>query len=481
MSDQAVFSSVDIEEKIAAAGDKFTLASVARALGAPRSDALRRRLERFIESDNTFFHDRKWNCIKRSAFFNGRKFVITPDEWEIKEGVLFPGHRFLPYLSDNIFPSETELTLDGDIVKTRKVTLPLGQIFHYHLLLGSEQIFDFLIAEDPANAHLARHASSNEPVSLAVFDLADFYRKHNMSVGDAICCTVEDYDKGLISAEYLSAGQRSFNARKAGVAALDEAIKAVWEEFKDYPDIPEQLAWAEYYCNDQAKVKGASIDEFIASSTMVELRADGDHAILAIREENHESSDVVLPEGLSISNAALDDPIKLLSGNGVPLTEAELDAFMLDAINRRESDIDGVYSRIFAHGELDIADDAQQAVLLNYLEERFENLMENYNRADDEPKAELRADLLEAVQGRLEYLAALGALDRDVNDRESATLKKLAEISTKLNEALKLLNNPAFTPDEIELEHLSTLVDAGLDEQEELLSDYQSAGQVDKQ
>ena len=71
MSEQAVFSSVDIEEKITAAGDKFTLASVARALGAPRSDALRRRLERFIESDNTFFHDRKWNCIKRSAFFNG--------------------------------------------------------------------------------------------------------------------------------------------------------------------------------------------------------------------------------------------------------------------------------------------------------------------------------------------------------------------------------------------------------------------------
>jgi hypothetical protein len=104
-----------------------------------------------------------------------------------------------------------------------------------------------------------------------------------------------------------------------------------------------------------------------------------------------------------------------------------------------------------------------------------------YIESHDEPKAELRPDLLEAVQGRLEYLAALGALDRDLNDRESATLKKLAEISTKLNEALKLLNNPAFTPDEIELEHLSTLVDAGLDEQEELLSDYQSSGQVDKQ
>ena len=69
--------------------------------------------------------------------------------------------------------------------------------------------------------------------------------------------------------------------------------------------------------------------------------------------------------------------MKLLSGSGVPLTEAELDSFMLDAINKRETDFDGVYSRIFAHRELDMSDEARQAVLLNYLEERFEELLEN--------------------------------------------------------------------------------------------------------
>ncbi len=481
MNEKNTFSSADIEAQIAAAGDKFTLASIAKALGAARSDTLRRRLERFIESDVTFFHDRKWNCIKRNAFFNNKQFIITPDEWEIQEGVLFPGHRFIPFVSEDVFPSEIDLKLDNDAAAKRKLTLPLGKIFHYHLLLGSEQIFDFLIAEDPANAHLANHHSSNEPVSLEVFDLSKFYHEHDFALGDAICCQVKDYDQGVVECTFLAAGDRQFSARKERISALDEAIKLVWEEFKDYPDIPEQLAWAEYYCDRNVSSAGASIDEFITSSTMVELRADGDHAVLSIREENNETSDVVLPEGLSISNSSLDDPIKLLSGNGIPLTEAELDGFMLDAISRRESDIDGVYSRIFAHRELDMADEAQQAVLLNYLEERFEELMENYNRADDEPKAELRADLLEAVQQRMEYLAYLGSLDRDVNDQESAKLKKLAGISTKLNEAIKLLNNPAFTPDETELEHLSTLVDAGLDEQEELLGTLHSSDENDNQ
>lgn len=473
MSEQN-FSSAEIEQQISAAGDKFTIASVARALGAPRSEPLRRRLERFIESDTEFFHDQKWNCVRRKAFFNQKKFIITPDEWEIREGVLFPGHRLIPFVSEEVFPSEAVLNFDGQPAAMRKMTLPLGQIFHYHLLLGSEQIFDFLIAEDPANAHLAKHANSGEAVSLELFDLKEFYSKNDFTLGDAICCTVEDYGQGILQCSYLSAEKRSFNARKARVAALDDAIKVVWEEFKDYPDIPEQLAWAEFYCQNPDST-GASIDEFIASSTMVELRADGDHAVLSIREEKNENSDIVLPEGLSISNTALDDPIKLLSGNGTPLTEAELDGFMLDALCRREGDIDGICSRVFAHGELDIADDAQQAVLMNYLEERFEELQENYNRADDESKAELRADLLDAVQQRLEYLAYLGSRDRDPDDKEAEKLKKLAAVSTKLNEALKLLNNPAFTPDEIELEHLATLVDAGLDEQEELLSDFNSS------
>jgi hypothetical protein len=215
MNDEKTLSPAQLEAAIAAAGERFTLASVARALGAPRSDVLRRRLERFIESDTTFFYDKKWNCVKRAAFFTGREFVITPDEWEITQGVLFPGHRFIPFLPETVFPSDAKLLLpDGSEVAKRKITLPLGQIFHYHLLLGSEQIFDFLIAEDPANAHLAHHANSNEQVSLEIFDFAGFYKANSFTCGDAIVCKVSNYDAGIIECRALSAEKRSFNLRK---------------------------------------------------------------------------------------------------------------------------------------------------------------------------------------------------------------------------------------------------------------------------
>ena len=93
MSDAPVLTSAQIEAAIAGAGDSFTLASLAKTLGSPRSDVLRRRLERFIEADSNFFHDSKWHCVTRSSFFNGCEFIITPDEWEINQKLLFPGFR----------------------------------------------------------------------------------------------------------------------------------------------------------------------------------------------------------------------------------------------------------------------------------------------------------------------------------------------------------------------------------------------------
>ena len=171
-------SSTDIENAIASAGDVFTAEAVIKALAPADAEALRRRVERFLESDETIFYDKEWNCRTRRSFFNGRKFIITPDDWEISNGILFPGHRFVPFVAENVFPSTVELNLAGKKREMKKFISPLGTCFHYHILLGSEQIFDFLLADDPANESLKHHADKTDPVTLTVYDLADFYKEN---------------------------------------------------------------------------------------------------------------------------------------------------------------------------------------------------------------------------------------------------------------------------------------------------------------
>ena len=239
------------------------------------------------------------------------------------------------------------------------------------------------------------------------------------------------------------------------------------------------------YCSGIEGIPGGSIDEFISGSQTVQLRPEGDHAVLTVADESHHcedgechchdenfEADPLLPEGLSISSGELDDPFKLLASAGVPLNAHELDGFMLDAIYGRETDFSGVQSRIFRTSDIDLADEAQQAVLLNFLEERFENLMENYNRPDDESKAELRSQIMEAVSRRLDYLNMLADSGRDPDEKAQEKMRRLADVAAKLNEALKLLNHPGFTPDHQEKENLEILIDDQLAIQEEILSDY---------
>jgi len=48
-------------------------------------------------------------------------------------------------------------------------------------------------------------------------------------------------------------------------------------------------------------------------------------------------------------------------------------------------------------------------------------------------------------------------------------MRQLADIAAKLGEALRLINNPGFTPDQIELDRLGELIDDQISRQEEVL------------
>jgi len=477
--DIADINSCDIENAIANAGDSFCASEVISALAPGNQEGLKSRVERFIASDPGLFHDDSWQCRTRKSFFTGKKFLITPDEWEINAGILFPGHRFVPYVPETVFPSSVILKHDNSDMPMKKLISPLGTSFHYHILLGSEQIFDFFLADDPANEILKHHAGRTDSVTLTVYDMADFYRENEFLFGDALLCTVVDYEAGIISMEYLSGSLRYSQARKDHLKKMDEAARRVWDEFQDYPDIPEQLAWMVYYAAPD-EIPGASVDEFIAGSEKVQLRPEGDHAVLTVIQEEddhdgcscHDDDVTELPDGLSISGSDLADPFKLLANAGISLTAAELDGFILDAIYGRETDFSGVQSRISGGTEISLPDEAQEAVLFNFLEERFETMLENYNRADDEQKAELRSQIMEAVSRRMDYLAMLGAAERDPNEMEKDKIRRLADVAAKLNEALKLLNHPGFTPDHQEKENLEILIDDQLAIQEEILSDF---------
>ena len=471
MSSNSEINIKDIDRAIASFDKSFTIKDLEKALGNS-SDTLRRRLERLLDADDRFFGEPGKTFYFRDAYFTGYRFAVTFDEWELGQELLFPGHRLSPYFHSDVFPSDVVLRWNGVEIPKKEISIPLGQIFHYCMLLGSDSVFDFLIAESPANAGLRYSKRAEDQVTLTVYDMKDFYRENNASPGDAVVITVADYFAGIADITFVPGAERSGKARKEWVSALDSALEKVCGRFEDYLDIVDQLVWAMYYGGDALKSPDASIDEFIRFSDKITIRADQDHAVLALRSEinaSAESGDDAGQDFFTLSRGETGSLGAILKELGNPVTLPEVEGYILDECFARESDFDAIFRRIFGAVENIGVDEAQQVALYNYLEERFEELHGNYNRADDENKAPLRQDILEGVDAKLEFFRLLADTDADPEALDKDLMHRLAEIDLRLDEMLKLLNTASYTPDQVELERISSMIDQKLDDQQEII------------
>ena len=182
-----------------------------------------------------------------------------------------------------------------------------------------------------------------------------------------------------------------------------------------------------------------------------------------------DGGETVLPEGLAISSGETGSLPAMLKSIRSAVTPDELDGFILDACATRELDFAACFARAFRSGSPEFVDAAQEAVFMNEVENRFEELSGHYDRVDDEIKAPLRSSVMEAVEDRLEFFSEAAALERGADALAPDKIRRLAEVSERLGALLKLLNREDFMPDAHEAEHLEAQLENFLDEQDAAL------------
>ena len=88
------------------------------------------------------------------------------------------------------------------------------------------------------------------------------------------------------------------------------------------------------------------------------------------------------------------------------------------------------------------------------IEERWETFSANYDRENDMVKAELRGQILEIMDAKIEFLNGV----EDPENLPQAEMRRLAEISIYLDEMLRLLNSPKHELSEAEAEDMAEKV-----------------------
>ncbi len=450
----------DINQLLAALPGEFRISEVA-------GDVPVSAWENIVDNDEAFFRDGD-RVVRREALFTGRTFLVTPEAWEIETGIFVPGHRFVPYLNSEVFPSEVVMRRGRRNAAKVEKKFKLSQVLGCFQMLGTEQMLDVLAAESQKNGFLRSGIQGDAEVELTVFDLADFYRENDFEAGDAIKCEVVDYAAGVVKYTYLSGAKRSAAKKKAFITALEDACAAALRRSEELP-VPEVLAWSFFLGGETLAHPEASLDEFVVESLRIVLApgaGEGRELRIAADDGDDDAPAPEVPEGFGISSGETGALPSMLKSVGSSLTPEEIDGFILDCCATREIDFSHFYSRAFGHAAPVFADEAQEAVFMNSVEERFEELTTHYDRVDDEIKAPLRSSLMEMVEDRLEFLSELAARDDGSSAPDAAKLRRLALVSGKANELIKLLNREEFMPDTAEAERLEAQVENLLDEQD---------------
>ncbi len=460
------------------AATTITVDELAALLPQPEEEDERKRFRERLDRElsNTpglLFSGDDGVYINQGPAMRGKIFLVTPGEYEIENNILLPGHRFAPFCSNEIFPSEVELDDDaGHALPRTEKRCDIMEIIGAHVLLGAEELFDYFIAENPQNQKLLAENTRNREAILNVFDMTSFYRKHHFTSGDALVVTILDPLTGQFKMTHLPGKSRYAEQMNEWHDHFTEALEKVIDLYDDYLEITGQIAAAYLLASPSVWGEtGCSVDEFLTHTDQIEISMDhAGHSVLIRSSDEDDADDTFdLPEGIGISKGTTSSLGAILKELGSSLTEAEVYGFMLDQCKLRELDFPSFFARCFGDAALPFADDAQEAAFLNMLEEQFEEFAGNYNREEDAQKAELRTQILDGVNERTEFLDYLAAVTGD-KELPSEEMKKLAEGSLYLSHMLELLNNPAHSVDAEHAEELAELIDDTLTIQEETIA-----------
>ena len=454
-----------VEATLAAAENgTFSIADVLGRLkiSPENMEAEELRLERELDADNNLFKDTDKNIyVMRSKFFNGRQFVVTPNEIEIEHDILFPGHRFCVFCNEDVFSSEISLFDENENkVKIREFSHEVTALMPCHIFMGSEQIFDYFIADNPKNKALLEARSNKRDVSLNVFDMKDFFKRNKFTSGDALLVTVKDWAKGIFSFTYLCGMERRSAKVKEWVNELGSAVEIVIDRFESYLEIPDQLRWA-FFVSDDLLWGGetGSLDEFYIHSDRIEINfSNASHAILARKLVAPKDNDIEIPDNVAISSGKISSLGELLEDVDSPLKAVEIDGYIMSQFYNGAPDFDTFFRRCFGLKKLSFADDAQEVIFMNYLEDRWETISSQYNLHEDRPKARLREQILEFIDTRLELLENLRSMDIGPEQLPKKEMKKIAEVSIYFTELMEVLNSESHTLKEEESEEFAEAI-----------------------
>ncbi len=428
--------------------------------------------------------DSKEFFMPRHCFFKGAEFRVTPLPEEVEGGFLIPGHRFMPFVSHTIFPGAAILKLpDGSTVTMRRESLPGALTIRALTFFGEFGALKYLAHSDKANVE-SFAPPYDQPVTLAVFEMREFFKQSHFEVGDSLMLTVEDWLTGVCSLRHIPADKRAVDF--AGMRNWVDALQSGMERVLGEDDLS-------YDCNEQAARMFwlAEMDEalpsVISNPPMTLAAFYNQQKALTIRTmgqlsffwpvdqpvENRLRD--LMEEGGAEPETELDAIFQLL---GLSVDAEDAEAYMRDALARGEKNPEAVMERVLSGRERIFPNEIIEQDFIDLWRELWDEVRERYVPKKDKQR-EMRAMFLKLNDRCLQLLRRL---DRQMADPDAMFSNpdsmKLGELSAMIHGALVMSNQDNLTAEafSLPLNELERDISAIIEDLEEGLLKTSPAG-----
>ncbi|HHU36010.1 MAG TPA: hypothetical protein GXZ47_02150 [Treponema sp.] len=331
--------------------EPFTMAELLKFLSEPNDPESRENLSSYMLYNqlayvNPSADGKKESWITRAGLFANSQSFIVPTRQEIASGILVPGSRFVPYVNPVLLPHELHFVFNSRTLSRTLVNMSTSILFPFYCFFGEEYTGQYLAQDNEKNEEIFLTNEYDDPDEcfVSAINMKEVYWTTAFKPGDMICAQIRDWHNGVIELSIVPAIKIDKTLQEEWMLLMDESLIAVFELFGPGASMDEQLAFA-FYLNQSllSETNSVSLHSFLEWSKKIGIQPYGVESRLWYKNTE-------IPAQGTWNLAIVVAPTTLAEEAfmqlGLPVSDAVMNAYLMDALFQREASEGPVLKRL---------------------------------------------------------------------------------------------------------------------------------------
>jgi hypothetical protein len=363
--------------------------------------------------------------------------------WELKQGILIPGHRLMPFnLTDRKEQDLVFIDPGGNVIQKIKKTFFIQDVASFYQYCGNF----------PDEIKINEKVPGKSCMTVTAWDMINYYKKFGIKPGDSLLIDLVDYEKGVFQVRpYTSKQVRSDRLRRRALyLALATQMEPLSQDEKFCSTGLEKQLLRVLFSMDQRFLKDVdifSVTDFIESLqewTIVSCEGGGVQMLPAWKSE---SGPFVRASSRRVIKGELGTLNEIFQGIELSFDAQEFKSILYTVMASDKYKLETVFFLLFGgQGEL-FKDKKQHEVFYSNLREMLFKICEDLKTKESLLISRLRDQCVDIKMSLIGVLRFLEDQEVGLEDLPAEILNQIVELDQFCKDALRNFSIRNETPE----------------------------------